>query len=330
MRRANVTFYARHAAEDTFRTSMAAAPLMARALLNLIAHVDEALDHPDALDVVDVGCGNGAVLASLLRLTEQESPDRTAGRTSPRLKLHGIDLRARPPGLDERITWTQGPAPDALPRGVTGLVMAHEWLDDLPVDVVNPTPAEGAVRLMVDVNDQSEHWAPLAQDAAAAQWARTWGHSKGLVESGHLRDAAWAEVASSIDAGLLLAIDYGHLCGSRPAEATLRGFTGGQVVAPVVDGSMNITAHVALDACAAQARTALDSNSRAGSDAIITQAEALDLLLPPQTAVGASPSGGLHALAEHGQRSELVDPQGLGAHLWLLQSVDIPLPFGGN
>jgi hypothetical protein len=58
--------------------------------------------------------------------------------------------------------------------------------------------------------------------------------------------------------------------------------------------------------------------------------EALDLLLPPQTAVGASPSGGLHALAEHGQRSELVDPHGLGAHLWLLQSVDIPLPFGGN
>ncbi len=36
----------------------------------------------------------------------------------------------------------------------------------------------------------------------------------------------------------------------------------------------------------------------------------------------------LHALAEHGQRAELVDPYGLGAHLWLLQSVGIPLPAG--
>jgi SAM-dependent MidA family methyltransferase len=328
MRRANEHFYAHHPAEDTFRTSMAAAPLMARAMVHLLEHVDEALGHPDVLDVIDIGCGDGALLRALLELSDTTHLAKEQDRRLPPLRLHGIDLRPRPPGLDHRIAWTQGSAPEQVPHGLSGMVIAHEWLDDLPVDVLEASPTDGMTVLMIDPSDRREHRIPAAHDGDALLWAQRWWPSDVRAETGHVRDAAWADVASRIDRGLLVCVDYGHRSPRRPSESTLRGFVDGKVMAPVPDGSMNITADVALDACATAARTALVSQHRTGQDVITTQANALDLLLPLRERTSLDPADALHVLAEHGQRSELVDPFGLGAHLWLLQSVNIPLPDG--
>jgi hypothetical protein len=52
-----------------------------------------------------------------------------------------------------------------------------------------------------------------------------------------------------------MAIDYGHVRVERATGAwdggTLAAYRRGRLVSPVPDGSCNITAHVAVDACAA-------------------------------------------------------------------------------
>jgi hypothetical protein len=56
-----------------------------------------------------------------------------------------------------------------------------------------------------------------------------------------------------VDDGAILATDYGHVRierESRYRHGTLAAYRGGRLVTPLPDGSANLTAHVALDACA--------------------------------------------------------------------------------
>lgn len=69
-------------------------------------------------------------------------------------------------------------------------------------------------------------------------------------EIGLPRDTAWAGAVASLDRGLAVAVDYAHFAAARPPFGTLTGFREGRETAPVPDGSCDITAHVALDACA--------------------------------------------------------------------------------
>jgi hypothetical protein len=52
-----------------------------------------------------------------------------------------------------------------------------------------------------------------------------------------------------VGAGTALATDYGH--GRATRGATLTGYREGRLARPAPDGSINLTAHVALDACVA-------------------------------------------------------------------------------
>ena len=47
--------------------------------------------------------------------------------------------------------------------------------------------------------------------------------------------------------GILLAVDYGHAAGGRPTGGTLAAYRDGAQVAPVPDGTCDLTAHVAVD-----------------------------------------------------------------------------------
>src|SRR5947208_2791006 len=70
-------------------------------------------------------------------------------------------------------------------------------------------------------------------------------------EVGAPRDTAWAGAVRALARGVALAVDYGHLREDRPAFGTLTGFRNGRQVAPVPDGSCDLTAHVAIDSVAA-------------------------------------------------------------------------------
>ena len=66
--------------------------------------------------------GQGELLSQLLAL----AGPALAGR----ICAHAIEVAPRPPGLDERLRWSAAP-----PERVTGLVIASEWLDNIPLDV---------------------------------------------------------------------------------------------------------------------------------------------------------------------------------------------------
>jgi SAM-dependent MidA family methyltransferase len=94
----------------------------------------------------------------------------------------------------------------------------------------------------------------------------------------------------------------------------------------VPDGQRDITAHVALDACAHAGR-------RAGASATttVTQQAALKALgvrtvRPPRTCAATDVAGYLRALEAAADGAAVSDPAGLGSHTWLVQSVACPLP----
>jgi SAM-dependent MidA family methyltransferase len=299
---------------DHFRTSVHASPLFAGALLRLIREVDAALGHPRTLDVVDVGAGRGELLAALRALLGADPTDGLARR----VRFAGVEVAARPAGLPAGIHWQR-----YVPEQVTGVLLATEWLDNVPLGVAEIDPAGRARRVLVDPGTGHETLGPDV-DAADRFWlARWWPAARpgDRVEIGWPRDTAWADAVGAVRRGCALAVDYGHLRSARPPLGTLTGYRDGRQVPPRPDGSTDITAHVAVDSAAAAAGTPYR---------IIGQRAALRGLginggRPPLELARTDPAAYLRALSAAGAAAELTDPAGLGAHWWLLHEVGINL-----
>ncbi|MFF5053360.1 SAM-dependent methyltransferase [Micromonospora sp. NPDC000663] len=390
-----------------FRTSVHASPAFATALLRLVTQVDAALGHPPRLDVVDVGAGRGELLISLAGLAvgvsgepahsersglippwagspetltstasvRRPPADPSSGNVHPslaeRVRFTAVEYADRPENLPEDINWTA-----EIPAEITGLLIATEWLDNVPLDVAvhaedgwryvlvepesgaestgepvgpadldwlttwwpsatSPPPADpdsGSGLTSTDATSENESGFRAARPAQGSSLtARSrpgcpeTPHYDHRAEIGRPRDEAWANAVRKISRGLAVAVDYGHLSGDRPVDGTLTGYRGGRQVPPVLDGTTDVTAHVAMDsvasAGAAVARCAYS---------LVSQAEALRALgadggRPPLSLAGTDPAGYVRALAAASAVAELTDPAGLGGHLWLRQPVGIPL-----
>jgi SAM-dependent MidA family methyltransferase len=291
-----------------FRTSAHAGPAFAGAVLRLIESVDAALGGPDRLDLVDVGAGRGELLGALLGL----APPALARRLRP----VAVELAPRPPDLPPGIGWTA-----AVPDGVTGVLLATEWLDNVPLDVVAYDPAGGRRYLLVDRAGRETPGPPVAGPDAA--WLDRWWPGAGWrAEVGRPRDEAWAAAVSSVRRGLALAVDYGHRRQDRPVDGSLTGYRGGRQVPPVPDGSCDLTAHVAIDAVA-------EAGGRPYT--LVSQRTALRALgvdgaRPPLALASTDPAGYLRALGATSAAAELTEPAGLGSHWWLLHPIGIDPP----
>ncbi|MCT7352064.1 SAM-dependent methyltransferase [Streptomyces sp. 15-116A] len=237
-----------------FRTSVHASPLFAGAVARLLCRVDEALGRPPVLDFVDMAAGRGELITGVLAAL----PADVAART----RAYAVELADRPGGLDHRIEWRAEP-----PERITGLLFANEWLDNVPVNVVEVDSA-GVPRLVLVRADGAERLGEPVAGAEAEWLARWWplASEEGLrAEIGLDRDRAWASAVRAVERGLAVAVDYGHTADARPPFGTLTGFREGRETLPVPDGSCDITAHVALDACA---RAGARADGRlAGNDA---------------------------------------------------------------
>ncbi|MEU1306010.1 SAM-dependent methyltransferase [Streptomyces shenzhenensis] len=317
-----------------FRTSVHASPLFAAAVARLLCRVDEALGRPAALDFVDMAAGRGELVTGVLAAL----PDEVAARA----RGYAVEVAARPAGLDERITWLSAP-----PAGTTGLLFANEWLDNVPLEVAEVDHA-GVARLVLVRQDGTERLGEPVAGAEAAWLARWWPlpPEEGLrAEIGLPRDTAWASAVGCVERGLAVAVDYAHTARARPPFGTLTGFREGRETAPVPDGSCDITAHVALDACAARgACTARDAEEARDGDTapgacgalpdalLLSQRDALRALglagaRPPLALASTDPQAYLRALASAGEAAELTAVGGLGDFGWLLQPVGIPHPL---
>lgn len=283
-------FYRTASPVDHFRTSVHVSSAFARALLRLarLAGVRA---------VVDVGAGRGELLTAVAALDAE-------------LELVAVEIRPRPLELSERVLWVP-----ETPSGLDALIVANEWLDNVPLDVVD-------AGLVVEVSDEGVERPGRRPSARDLAWLAEWGG----VEIGHPRDEAWASVMSRLERGIAVAVDYGHVRATRPAGPTLAAYRDGRMVSPVPDGSCDLTAWVAMDAVAA-------AGERAGatSTLLTTQRAALSALglsgtRPPLALATSDPAGYLTALAEAGEVSALMDPEGLGGFSWLLQAKGIELP----
>ncbi|MFF6997814.1 SAM-dependent methyltransferase [Streptomyces sp. NPDC008313] len=357
-----------------FRTSVHASPLFARAVARLLCRVDEALGRPAELAFVDMAAGRGELVTGVLAALPADVVSRT--------RAYAVERAGRPTGLDRRVTWLAEPPP-----GVSGLLFANEWLDNVPLDVAE-VDSDGVPRLVLVAPDGTERLGAPVTGADAAWLARWWPAAPGAagpegtedaggprtgpltetldavatgarrepgtgkecgtgsgaesddvsesdagagsdgraesragtgcrVEIGWPRDLAWAGAVGSLGRGLAVAVDYAHLAAARPPFGTLTGFREGRETAPVPDGSCDITAHVALDACA------LPGGS------LTTQRAALRALgvrggRPPLSLAATDPTGYVRALAAAGEAAELTAPGGLGDFGWLLQPVGLP------
>jgi SAM-dependent MidA family methyltransferase len=286
---------------DHFRTSVHASPLFAGAIATLIGRIDAALERPPVFDVVDVGAGRGELLAAL------------RGGLDERFRLTAVELAPRPDELDGTIAWRRD-----IPGHVTGLLIATEWLDNVPLDIADVDDAGRLRKVLVDpVTGEESLGAPV--DAADRFWLSRWWPGPGRAEIGWPRDAAWADAVQRVRRGAAVAVDYGHRRAERPADGTLTGFRAGRQVLPVPDGSSDVTAHVAMDAVASAAGTPYH---------LISQREALRALgidgaRPPIDLAHRDPAAYLRALAGAGAAAELIEPGGLGGHWWLLHSIGL-------
>jgi SAM-dependent MidA family methyltransferase len=315
-------FYRTNAPDAHFRTSVNASPLLAASIVPLVVALDEALDSPERLDIVDMGAGDGSLLCGLL----SELPSDLARRAEP----VAVEIRPRPPELPALINWTEVP-----PSGVTGLVIAHEYLDNVPCDVAEATDDGSLLQVLVDPMTGEESLGPLL-DTTQRNWITRWwplSEPGDRAEIGLTRDNAWSQIVGGLSAGLALAVDYGHLQDDREAGAhpagTLTGYRDGHQVTPIPDGSCDITAHVAIDAC-------LQAGIDAGADAsaLVTQSEALralglDAKRPPIGLAHSDPQGYVEHLSRASLAAELLDPASLGSFWWLLQAKACQPHLGG-
>ncbi|MEJ1201690.1 MULTISPECIES: SAM-dependent methyltransferase [unclassified Streptomyces] len=306
-----------------FRTSVHASPLFAGAVARLLCRVDEALGRPSSLDFVDMAAGRGELVTGVLAAL----PAEVAART----RAYAVEVAGRPEGLDHRIEWLAEPPGG----GVTGLLFANEWLDNVPVEVAEVDSAGVPRRVLVRGDGAERLGEPV--DGAEAEWLARWwppagaeGPREGLrAEIGLPRDAAWASAVAALDGGLgglAVAADYAHTRDARPPFGTLTGFREGRETPPVPDGSCDITAHVALDACAA-AHAARCAPERTPPAALLRpQRDALRALgvtgaRPPLALASTDPAAYVRALASASEAAELLARGGLGDFVWLLQPV---------
>lgn len=279
-------FFRNQSPADHFRTSVNSSGLFAAAVWRLIQAND--LD-----TVVDVGAGRGELLEHLHRLSEGA------------LSLIGVEVADRPPGLSPAIGWTS-----ELPQHVSGLLIANEWLDNIPCDVVE-VDEKGVHRyVLVDPVNGHETLGNECHDSWLDQW---WALAEpgDRAEIGYPRDDAWTDAVARVN-GIALAIDYGHMRDTRPILGSLRSYQFGLEIDVIPDGSRDVTAHVAVDSVAAA------SGATVARQADSLRALGINGARPPIELATEDPRAYLLALSQASTSAELTARGGWGDFWWIM------------
>lgn len=221
-------------------------PAFARCLARIVDRLAESGTGP--VDVVDVGAGEGELLAFLSE----------ALRGGPGVRLRGVEASAtrreaaaaRAPGASLHASVAE------LPTGLRGLFLAYELFDALPVRALR-VDEEGLLRERhVGLDGEGRFaWAERpCRDGAEVLSALT--RRGASLEPGQLLEVRPGaarlarELASRIEKGLLLLFDYGAptraLYGPARPNGTLEAFLGQRVTRDVLTapGSRDLTAWV--------------------------------------------------------------------------------------
>ena len=242
-----------------FLTAPELHPIFGAALARQVAEAWERVGRPDPFTLVEYGAGAGTLaLAILAGLRDDGEPLADALRYAPvEVNPHRLaELRDRAAAAGLPVFDPPGPNDDP----VAGVILANEFLDALPVHVVeirDGRPREVHVRVVGDGTFE-EVLGDVSAVAVAERLAALAACGVNLVEGQRLElrpaVSAWAaEVAQRLGAGLVLVLDYGapavDLYGPRRRAGTLMTYRGhvadGSSGAPYRDvGERDLTAHV--------------------------------------------------------------------------------------
>lgn len=175
------------------------APEMGRVLAAVLARTLQFDPGPDG--ILEFGGGSGA-LAGQIREILPDTP-YTLLEPSPDLQAR---QHAAVPGIQHRQT---------LPEHWRGVLLAHEVLDAMPVQVLELDASGQLHECGVRWTGEALEWALLPQPVAAplaarlapyvTHWPRPYRTEINLTAEAWLR-----EVAARLDSGVILLIDYGH------------------------------------------------------------------------------------------------------------------------
>lgn len=246
---------------------MHASALFAGAVARLLCRVDEALDKPAALDFVDLAAGRGELVTGMLAALPPE--------VAARVRAYAVEIADRPVGLDPRVEWlteppegdhraavrqrVAGQRPRGGGRGRPRRRTAARAREGGRHRAARGTPLRRGGRVARPVV------APDARGGAASRDRPPQGHGLG-VRRRHRRPGAGDRRR--------LRAHPGH----PPPFGTLTGFREGRETVPVPDGSCDITAHVALDACAEAGATAANAADPLPGARLLTQRAGLRAL----------------------------------------------------
>lgn len=260
-----------------FITSPEVGPLFGAVVGRMLDRRWDELGRPDPFTVVDAGAGPG----TLARTVAKTKPDCTSA-------LRWINVERSAMG---RAAHTAGESADAMPEGpLTGVIVANELLDNLPLRLFDPDGHE------VDDRPHPETRLTPRQDQACA-WL--------------------AQALSILSRGTVVVIDYMSTTedmASRPWPEWLRTYRGHERGDDPwsVPGTQDITCEVALDQI-----TAVCPPTRIADQATWLRAHGIEELVAEGTAAwrAGAAQGDLVALAGRSRAIEaeaLLDPAGLG------------------
>jgi SAM-dependent MidA family methyltransferase len=242
-----------------FLTAPETHPIFGWTIARRIERMWAELGRPYPFSLIEYGAGSGTLAVSILEGMRRHGADDllAATRYQPvESNPHRlIDLRSRfeETGLGDRLPAAGAPSGDSSP--VTGVLIANEFLDAMPVHEFVIRDGE-LQELLVEWRDRFVESAARPSTTALARRLIDDGIDPSGLAEGQVGEIClgfepWLdEVAARLARGYVLAIDYGYeageLYGPRHLAGTLLGYRGHRVVDdPFTDpGLVDLTAHV--------------------------------------------------------------------------------------
>lgn len=227
-----------------FYTAPLAHPAFGALVARQAAHIWRFLDRPQTAWVIEAGAGTGQLTADIVRHAAHiDSSWATA--------LRGVAVDVNTPGgLPEWVCSSVVPM-----RQVKGIIIANELLDAMPVHRV--TIQDGQLReIWVTIDTATGRFVELIDDPSTPELSQRLTSLDVMLADGfrteiNLGIEDWlASVASALDDGFLLLLDYGHEAeayyDSKRRMGTLRCYTGHTMnMNPYVNvGRQDISVHV--------------------------------------------------------------------------------------
>lgn len=319
--------------DGDYETSPEVHPIFGYLWARQVLECWQRLGEPAAFALVEVGCGSGAFMRAILTWLRTRAPRCFAAAHTVMLDGHPnrlADQRAHLASAGFEVEHSLTADWLARPERITGVVISNEFFDALPVHLVH-REGDTLRERYVAHEGGSLHFVdgPPSTPAIEAYFARL-GLQPGdgaLAEVGLAASEAMRAIASKVERGYVLSIDYGYpardLYASWRRQGTLMAF---RRHSPQPDplaqpGRLDLTVHVDFTSLAAAA----DGFEAAP---LVSQAEALmalGLSDALRTASGRAAADAQRFAADRRAAEVLCEPESLGRIRVLALAKDAPL-----